>query len=107
MAKLQPGYSWVTLVLALLTAGLSLCSVVMQNTKRYSECTDLHFRWNRLALEYKALWGDMYLEDAANELKKLNEKATELSKSSLAMPNKEAVVRKWEDHVLASHGITA
>jgi|ERR1700691_3120975 len=50
---------WVKPVLMLLTAAISLYLLLQQSQKRVTECADLHFRWNRLAGEYKALWDDI------------------------------------------------
>jgi hypothetical protein len=92
--------SWIKPALAFLTAGLSLLSLVFQNQKRSFDCSELHFKWNRLASEYEALWNDMYAEDALPRLSKLTEKGAELSKTSTAIPYHRRVMVKWEDHVL-------
>jgi hypothetical protein len=62
---------WVRPVLALLAAAISFLAVLQQNLRRVTECADLHFRWNRLSSEYKALWDDMYSSDALNRLRAL------------------------------------
>ena len=64
---------WVKPVLMLLTAAISLYLLLQQNQKRVTECADLHFRWSRLANEYKALWDDMYPPDALGRLRALEE----------------------------------
>ena len=64
VADIPPAWSWVKPVCALLAAGLSFLSLVAQNQKNGIDCSDLHFKWNRLAAEYEALWDDMYAEDA-------------------------------------------
>jgi len=51
-----------------LGAALSLVSLVMQNQKKYADCADLHFKWNRLAGEYKALWNGTYADSASATL---------------------------------------
>ena len=96
-------FQWVKPALALVTAAISLFNLVQQNQKRVTECGDLHFRWNRLASEYKALWDNMYSEDAADKLRILTEKEAELSRSSLAIPNDEQVMLRWQDYVLTQH----
>lgn len=101
------GFEWIQAVLALLTAAASFLSLVEQNQKRAMECSDLHFRWNRLASEYEALWDDMYADDAELKLKLLTEKIAELSRSGTAFPYKERVMLKWQEYVQRHHGVSA
>ena len=101
------GFGWIKGVLTLFTAAVSLLSLVQQNQKRATECSDLHFRWNRLASEYEALWDDMYTDDAELKLKALGEKESELSRSSTAFPYRERVMLKWQNHVQRHHGLSA
>ena len=96
---------WIRPVLTLVTAALSFLILLQQNQKRITECADLHFRWNRLGNEYKALWDDMYSPDALNKLRGLEEKEAELSKSSTAIPNKKRAMLIWQDHVERQHGL--
>jgi len=95
----EPG--WPKIVQALITTGLSLTSLIMQNPKKTSECADLHFKWNRLAAEYQALWNNVYSDDAEAKFGSLVEKEAELSKASMVIPNKPKIVVKWEEHVLS------
>ena len=101
------GFEWIKAALALLTAAVSFLSLVQQNQKSATDCSDLHFRWNRLASEYEALWDDMYADDAELKLKMLTEKTAELSKSSTAFPYRERVMLKWQDYVQRHHGLSA
>ena len=101
------GFEWIKVVLALLTAAVSFLSLVQQNQKSAMECSDLHFRWNRLASEYEALWDDMYADDAELKLKLSAEKTAELSRSGTAFPNRERLMLKWQDHVQRHHGLSA
>ena|SRR5271166_370221 len=98
---------WVKPVLALLTAVVSIFSLVQQNQKRTTDCADLYFRWNRLGSEYKALWDDMYSPEAPAELRALEEKEAELSKSSTAIPNDPHAMSKWQDYVQKQHGLAS
>jgi len=100
-ANLPAKYGWLKPALALITTALSLLSVVMQNPKKTAECADLHFKWNRLATEYQALWNNVYSDDAEPKFEGLVEKEAELSKASLTIPNKRRLVEKWEQHVLS------
>ena len=102
-----PGFEWIKAALALLTAAVSFLSLVQQNQKSAMECSDLHFRWNRLANEYEALWDDMYADDAELKLKLLAEKAAELSRSGTAFPYRKRLMLKWQDHVQKHHGLSA
>lgn len=94
-------------MLTALAAALSVLSIVMQNPKKYAECADLHFKWNRLAGDYKGLWNETYSDDAASILARLNEKGAELSKTGMWIAYKKKTLLKWENHVLQHHGIAA
>lgn len=96
MSIIRPG-------LAVITAAISLYSVVMQNQKLAFEASDLHFRWGRLASEYKRLWENMYDDSALRSLNALDDKATELSKSGNTLPNKKRTMIRWTNHVIAEH----
>jgi hypothetical protein len=100
-------YAWVNPVLTALAAALSVLSIVMQNPKKYAECADLHFKWNRLAGDYKGLWNETYSDDAASILARLNEKGAEFSKTGMWIAYKKKTLLKWENHVLQHHGIAA
>jgi|ERR1017187_2122620 hypothetical protein len=102
---LPPEWQWVKLTLALFTAGMSVLSFVQQNQKGTTDCADLHFRWNRLGDEYKALWDEMYSDDALRILRRLEEKEAELSKSSTAFPNNERLMLKWQENVQRQHNL--
>ena len=101
ISNLPAEYGWLKLALALITTVLSLLSVVMQNPKKTAECADLHFKWNRLATEYQSLWNNVYSDDAESKFASFVEKEAELSKASLAIPNRSKIVEKWERHVLS------
>jgi hypothetical protein len=98
---------WVKPTLVVITAAISLYLVVQQNLKRVMECADLHVRWSRLSNEYKALWEDMYAPNALDRLRALEDREAELSKSSMAIPNKTRVMRKWQSYVIRQHGLTS
>jgi hypothetical protein len=91
------------LILMLATAGLSLWSLVAQNQKLATDCSDLHFRWNTLGTEYAELWERMYELDAPTQLRALNRKGGELSKSGTTFPNRPKLMEKWQDHVVRLH----
>lgn len=101
IGNLPTDYGWVKPTLALITTALSLLSVVMQNPKKSAECADLHVKWNRLAAEYQAVWNNVYSDDAESKFASLVGREAELSKASMAIPNKPKIVEKWEKHVLS------
>jgi len=98
--------TWVKPLLMSLTAGVSLYLVLQKNLNRITDCADLYFRWSRLSNEYKALWDEMDTPDALKRLRALQEKEAELSKSSVAIPNKKRVMLKWQNYVISQHGLT-
>jgi hypothetical protein len=103
---LPPRMDWIKPVLALLAAGFSFLSLLQQNQKSSTDCSDLYFRWESLANEYKDLWGDMYSDGAAARLGVLEAKAAEISKSAIGkVPNRRRIMLKWEKHVLEHHGM--
>src|SRR5262245_20802430 len=80
--QLSPAWEWLRPVLAFLTAALSLWSLVTNNNKNGTDCADLHFRWNKLAIEYEALWSNMYSPRALETLANLRQREAEIAKSS-------------------------
>jgi hypothetical protein len=107
VTKLPQEFTWAAPALALMTAGLSLYSLVAQNQKSAIDSADLHFRWNKLASEYEHLWDNMYAEDAGPQLTKLDERGMELSKVATAFPFSEKRILKWQDHVEKHHAAAA
>jgi hypothetical protein len=99
--------TWVRPTLTLLTAAISLFLLLQQNQRRVMECADLHVRWSRLADEYKALWDDMYSPDALAKLRSLQQDEAELSKSSIAIPNDDKAMDKWQDYVVQRHKLSS
>jgi hypothetical protein len=62
---------WIRAVLDLVTAGLSLWSLVTNYSRLGTDSSDLHFRWTQLANDYEALWQDMYSSRSAEKLAEL------------------------------------
>jgi hypothetical protein len=100
-------FGWIKAALAFLTVALSLWLLIAQNQKSSTDCSDLHFRWNRLAAEYQTLWDHMYSDGAAAQLETLTAKSAELSKSGTVFPNKPKLMEKWQDHVVRHHAADA
>jgi hypothetical protein len=98
-------YAWIKSALAILATVASLLALVQQNQKRSFDCSDLHFRWGRLASDYRDLWKNMYGEDADARLTALEEKTGEVSRASTAFPNKIHLMRKWQDYVVSQHRV--
>ena len=82
---------------------LSAWSLIAQNEKVSTDCSDLSFRWSKLATEYQSLWDDMYSPEAPVRLRMLLERDAEISKSGNALPNRERLLQKWEEHVVRHH----
>ena len=96
---LVPGFS-------LVAALLSAYSLVAQNQQSTFDAAGLHERWNRLSKEYQNLWDDMYAEDAAEQLKRLEATEIELSKAATGFPNDEKAMRKGQRQVQMHHALT-
>ena len=109
LANLPPAWAWVPPAFALITAALSGYTLVAHGHEHAVASSDLHFRWNRLASEYEALWDDMYASDAPAKLAALAERGAELSKSATAagLPYQERRMLKWQDLVERHHHATA
>jgi hypothetical protein len=95
--------AWLKPTLSALTAAASLWLLVAQNDRSATECADLHFRWNKLATDYRSLWNNMYFEGASARLNSLLEQSAELSKSAVRIPNDTALMEKWQDYVVRHH----
>ena len=96
-------YAWIKPTLALLAAALSFWSLVAKNERGSIDSADLHFRWNLLAIEYQALWADVFREDAADKLTELRKREAELSKSSTSFPDDQTLMAKCQDNVELHH----
>lgn len=100
VTQLMPEAKWVPPVLA---AAASFYSLTAQNQKKATECRDLHFRWNKLAQEFRALWADMHADDAPQRLARLNEKRAEVSRAATALPYQRRRMLRWQRLVEAQH----
>jgi hypothetical protein len=99
-----PQWLWVRPALAALTAAVSAWSLVAQNDKAAIECADLHYRWNKLADEYRTLWDSMYGEDAPQRMQTLFDRSADLSRSAVGrLANDSALINKWQDYVARDH----
>jgi hypothetical protein len=107
LASLPAHVSWVRIALPGLAAAVSLYSVVMQNQKFSVDASDLHARWNRLAMEYTRLWEDVYATDALEKLNSLDDRAADLSKAGTSFPNRKGSMLRWQDYVERQHGVHA
>jgi hypothetical protein len=94
---------WIKPSLALLAAALSFWSLVAKNERSAIDTADLHFRWNMLAIEHEGLWADIYSEHAADHLAELRRREAELSKSSTAFPDDQALMERCQDNVVMHH----
>jgi hypothetical protein len=105
LANLPPAWAWVAPAFALVTAGLSGYSLVAHYQEHAVASSDLHFRWNRLASDYEALWDEMYASDAPARLAALVERGAELSKSATVagLLYQERRMLKWQELVERHH----
>ncbi len=109
LAKLPSEFTWVAPTLALVTAALTGYSLVAHHQGHAVVSSDLHFRWNRLASDYEALWDDMYAPEAPARLATLTERGGELSKVATAagLPYQERRLLKWQSLVERHHAAHA
>lgn len=96
-------HHWWALGCAVLATVVNTLSLVQQNQKLITDCSDLSFKWSRLASDYKALWDSMYSDDAPQRYRMLDEKVSEISKSSHGMPLNEKAMLKWQNRVEQAH----
>jgi hypothetical protein len=102
IAQLPREYSWLVPLLIVAAAGLSAYSVATANTQRAIDCADMHFRWARLANDYRSLWSDQYAEVARARLDELEMRRAEVSKAGTAYPNKQRRILYWYQQVKQS-----
>jgi hypothetical protein len=107
LSSMPPSLAWLRPVLALGTAALSLWSLVATYNQKGADCADLHFRWNKLAIDFEALWTDMYLPTAQETFAALREAEAQLAKSSTPFPNDERRMRKWTRYIVDHHAAQA
>ena len=96
-------YSWVKAALTLATAACSAATLVMKNERNAIECSDLHFRWNNLAMGYQNLWVNTASDDAQERLERLRTQEAEVSRSSTVMPERTRMLSKAQDNVVMHH----
>ncbi len=98
-----PNLYWIKPTLTLFAAILSLWSLVARYERNSIECSDLHFRWNTLALHYEELWSNMFTDYAAAHLMKLKTDEISLSKSSTSQPVLSGLLEEAQENVLMHH----
>lgn len=92
--------AWAIALVALLTAAVSLYSLVAQNPKTAAECADLQLRWNRIAMEWRDVWMNWFGDDASARLSRLLERAAEASKAGATHTVDEKRMLKWYNLVI-------
>ena len=95
--------NWIKPTLTVLAAALSLWSLVAKNERSSIDCADLHFRWNTLALQYEALWSNMFAEDAEARLTQLRSEEAAISKSSTSQPAYKSLLNKAQRNIVMHH----
>ena len=103
LSSLPSGWAWLRPVLTALAAILSAVSLVAKNERSSIDCADLHSRWSNLAVDYEALWSDVYDESAQTQLMALKRREIEISKSSTSMPEDEELLIKCQDNIVMHH----
>jgi hypothetical protein len=103
VANLSGELKWLQLVLTLVAAGVSAYSLVIQNQKFAIDASDLHARWNRAAKDFEGIWENVYADDAAERLKAVDERTTELSKAGASFPYSKRKMLHWQEHVERHH----
>jgi hypothetical protein len=89
---------WGKASFAIVAAGVSFYAIVQQSLRKISECSDLSFRWNSLAIQYQELWNAVDADDAGETLRMLMQKGAEISKGGHSLPNDQKTMLKWEEH---------
>jgi hypothetical protein len=107
LTELPTDWSWVRPALAIVTAGLSLLSLVANFPKSATDCSDLQLQWHKLAIAYESLWADMSSQKAQDQLAELSQRAAELSQRAGPLLNKKRLMLKWKRETLAHHGFEA
>jgi hypothetical protein len=100
VTQLFPEAKWAPAVLA---AAASFYSLTAQNHKKATDCRDLHLRWNNLAAGYRALWDDVYAEDAAQQLAGLRARRADASRASSSLPYQPKRMLRWQRLVEEQH----
>jgi hypothetical protein len=95
--------SWIKPSLTLLAAVLSFWSLVAKNERASIDSADLHARWLNLALQYEALWANVYVDDAARRLEVLRMDEVAISKSSTTFPTYGNLLEKVQDRIVMNH----
>jgi hypothetical protein len=103
MADLPANLHWLRGTAALLSACVSLVSVVLQLQKTATDCSELHWKWNRLAGLLEILRHNPEEAHAPQEFKRLADQAAELSKSGSSIKLKQRVLDKWKQHVFTKY----
>lgn len=103
LARLSWLPPWLPAAFAMLAAAMSAYLLVAQNIQSATECSDLHFRWNRLALKYEDIWNNMHASNAGARLAATNEQRLEVSKSGTAFAYSEKRMLRWHNHVVQEH----
>ena len=103
LGSLPQHWIWLRPLLTALAAVLSAVSLVAKNERNSIDCADLHSRWSNLAVDYEALWSDVYSESAQDDLLALKRREVEISKSSTTMPEDDDLLIKCQDNVVMHH----
>jgi hypothetical protein len=95
-----PSWWLIRPVLAVTSAGLSLWLLVSNYTRNATEFSALYIRWNRLALDYEALWANMYIPDAQDRLAELRQRAADISERTPSLPFDRKLIVESQQYTL-------
>ena len=85
--------------LTLAAAVIGAYGLVAQNNRKAIDSADLHLRWNKIYLEYRMIWENVYSADAEVRLQAVTEKDAEASRAGTSFPNDRKRLARWQRFV--------
>jgi hypothetical protein len=103
LAIVPPGFGWARPLLGVLATATGIWANLSRSDRHVTDCADLHFRWNILAMDYSQLWANTYSGNATDTLTALRKREAEISRSSMSMPDDTALMGRMQDSVVMQH----
>ena len=103
LATMPDCYKWIPKVLALFATIGSTWLLVSRYERNAMGMTELHRRWNTLALKYRTLWANCYEEDAQARLDEAQKEEVAISAESVAFPNNRSLMKESQLNVQMLH----
>jgi hypothetical protein len=91
----------VSTAFGLSTAVLGAWAFVFNYGKHVTDCKDLNLKWNQLAIEYEAIWFDMYSKKAPARFAAARKREAEIANLGTTMPLNNKLLLKWFRHVVS------